>query len=138
MTAQVDRKLEHLIKQQKGFTLLEVLVAFSILAISLAVILAIFSRGMRTAALSEDYRQAMIIAENRMSEALYVQAIRAGVIEGEEQDYQWSTNIKALPETGNSGLRHELKRYQLEVAVSWLEAGKQRQLSLQNIALVEE
>jgi general secretion pathway protein I len=123
--------------KQRGFSLIEVLVAFSILAISLAVILAIFSRGMRTAALSEDYRHAMMLADNKMTELLYVQPLHEGIASGEDQSFNWQTEVKRANDTSTSGIRHTQKRYLLNVQISWQEAGKQRLLSLDNLALQE-
>lgn len=49
---------------QQGFSLLEILIAFSILAVSLGIILRIFSGGLNNAATAEDYTVAVQIAES--------------------------------------------------------------------------
>jgi len=54
-------------KHQQGFSLIEILVAFVILAMSLTVIFRIFSGGLRNVALSEDYAQAVLVAESQLS-----------------------------------------------------------------------
>ncbi len=122
---------------QRGFSLLEVLVAFAILAISLAVILGIFSRGMRSAALSDGYRHAMLLADNKMIELLHIQPLRAGTLSGQDKDYSWETEVRPANDRIASGIRHTIKRYELRVTVNWLEAGKQRSLVLNNLALQE-
>ena len=50
-------------RHQQGFSLIEILVAFMILAMSLTVIFRIFSSGTRNVALSEDYAQAVLVTE---------------------------------------------------------------------------
>ena len=54
--------------RQAGFSLLEVLVAFAILALSLGVLLQIFSRAMSTTAVSGSYSRAAAMAEARLAE----------------------------------------------------------------------
>ena len=52
---------------QAGFSLLEMLVAFTILAFSLVVILRIFSSGIGTAVTAEEYTAAVQIAESLLA-----------------------------------------------------------------------
>uniref|UniRef100_UPI0035939C60 type IV pilus modification PilV family protein n=1 Tax=Thiocapsa sp. TaxID=2024551 RepID=UPI0035939C60 len=50
---------------QSGFSLLEVLVAFAILAVSLGVLMQIFSQATRTTLLSSQYSRAASLAESK-------------------------------------------------------------------------
>jgi general secretion pathway protein I len=52
--------------KQHGFSLLEILIAFSILALSLGILLKIFSGGVNTAGVAEGYTAAVQIAESLM------------------------------------------------------------------------
>lgn len=49
---------------ERGFSLLEILIAFSILAVSLGILLKIFSTGVTTARVADDYTNAVQIANN--------------------------------------------------------------------------
>ncbi|MGD0961860.1 MAG: prepilin-type N-terminal cleavage/methylation domain-containing protein, partial [Methylomonas sp.] len=51
-------------KPPKGFSLLEILVAFSIMAIAITIILRIFGSGVNNAIRSEEYTIAVQIAES--------------------------------------------------------------------------
>lgn len=49
---------------QRGFSLLEVLVAFAILSLSLGVLLQVFATGLRNAGVTDDYTRATLYAES--------------------------------------------------------------------------
>lgn len=61
MTQKIDRKF------QQGFSLLEILFAFSILSIMLGILLRIFSGGVRVAEITGNYAEAVQIAESLMA-----------------------------------------------------------------------
>ncbi|MBZ0155401.1 MAG: type II secretion system GspH family protein [Alphaproteobacteria bacterium] len=56
--------------RQRGFTLLEVLVALAVLGIALLVIIQLFSANMRSLSASEEYSAAVVRAEGIMREVL--------------------------------------------------------------------
>jgi prepilin-type N-terminal cleavage/methylation domain-containing protein len=58
------------VKEEKGFTLLEVLAAVAILGMALAVILQLFSANLRGIAASEEYLAASLAAEAGLREAI--------------------------------------------------------------------
>lgn len=82
------------IKRHQGFSLLEILIAFSILALSLGILLNIFSGGVKTAMVSEDYTVAVQIAESLMaktgSEITLKDHQSSGV---EDEKYHWSLTV---------------------------------------------
>ena len=55
--------------EQRGFSLLEILVAFSILALSLGVLMQIFSGSLRNADMTHDQAQAVVLAQSLLSAA---------------------------------------------------------------------
>jgi general secretion pathway protein I len=83
-----------------GFALIEILVAVSILAISLVVILQLFSGGLKSRKLSEQYARGVFYAREKMAETLLVPDLSEGETRGETEDaYQWQINItQIIPE----------------------------------------
>lgn len=80
--------------KQAGFSLLEILVAFSILAIALGILLNIFSSGVETAAVAEEYTSAVQIAETLMARTGVESALQPGQTAGIENDkYSWQVSI---------------------------------------------
>ncbi len=53
-------------RRQGGISLLEVLVAFAIMALSLGVLMQIFGSGARAALRSEDYTKAVLVAQSAL------------------------------------------------------------------------
>ena len=73
----------------RGFTLLEVLVAFVILALSLGVIYQLFGQGTRAASQSARYTQATMIAQSLLAEAGVTHRLEASQRSGFSGDYHW-------------------------------------------------
>jgi general secretion pathway protein I len=84
----------------KGFSLLEVLVAFAILAISLGVLLQIFQRALTTTAVSGDYSRIVALAEAKLASVGADIPLEEGVHSGEPEDgMDWIISIEAyVPE----------------------------------------
>ncbi|MGR9036606.1 MAG: type IV pilus modification PilV family protein [Gammaproteobacteria bacterium] len=81
-------------RQQGGFSLLEILVAFSILAVSLGVLNNIFSTGMRTAVISDEYTSAVQIANALMAKTGVETLMQPGQTTGIENDkYRWEVSV---------------------------------------------
>lgn len=120
-----------------GFSLLEVLVAFAILAMSLAVILQIFSTGLRAGALSDDYSYATSLAESKLTEISAAEFLEEADEVGEfDERFRWRTTIQLLPgweEEENQLL--PLRPYQVTVEVFWAEANRERSVSLATLRL---
>lgn len=84
--------------REKGFSLLEILVAFSILAISLGILLKIFSSGINTAMIAEEYTVATQIAESLMAKTGIEDPLEVGEDSGTEvEKYHWRVSIENSP-----------------------------------------
>jgi len=108
-----------MIANNKGFSLLEILVAFTIMAISLGIVLKIFSSGVNTAVISEDYMIATQIAESVMARAGVEEALEVGETSGIEGDkYQWQVKI-TRDETFEITEGSEIELLAVQVTVKW-------------------
>ncbi len=110
---------------QQGFSLLEILVAFAILTLSLGVLLNIFSGGVRRAAVSEEYQHAITIAQSKLASVGVDEELRSGEIDGVIEDkYNWSvrTEIFNIDDDIDQDTL-PVDPYQVTVTVEW-EAGK--------------
>jgi len=108
-----------MIANNKGFSLLEILVAFTIMAISLGIVLKIFSSGVNTAVISEDYMIATQIAESVMARAGVEEALEVGETSGIEGDkYQWQVKI-TRDETFDITEGSEIELLAVQVTVKW-------------------
>lgn len=87
--------------KHQGFSLLEILVAFSILTVSLGIVLKIFSTGITTAQVTGDYTTAVQIAKNLLDTTGNKSPLKAGEISGSENKfYHWRVTVS--PKTFSS------------------------------------
>lgn len=110
------------ITKQQGFSLLEILIAFSILALSLGILLKIFSGGVNNAIVSEDYTVAVQIAESLIAKTGSEIALKDHQSSGEENEkYHWQLNIRPYP-IGNENFDPKnvpAQLYKINVVVNW-------------------
>jgi len=113
-------------QRQCGFSLLEVLVAFSILAVSLGVLMQIFSGSLRNADVSRDQAQAIVLAQSLLASAGVENPLAAGESTGTLDDkFRWAlsaTPMQLDPLVGEtSALRpaSSLELWEVSVRVAW-------------------
>ncbi|MGR9106180.1 MAG: type IV pilus modification PilV family protein [Gammaproteobacteria bacterium] len=106
----------------RGFSLLEILVAFSVMAITLGILLQVFSKGINLAATGERYSRALLLAESMMATVGTTHPIQPGEDGGQvEEFYDWSILIEPYvdddppPEIGGP----QFALYRVEVSVRW-------------------
>ena len=71
-------------QRHKGFSLLEILVAFVIMAVALTIVLRIFGSGVNNAVISEDYNVAVQLAESLLARTGVESPLEIGEISGNE------------------------------------------------------
>lgn len=84
----------------RGFTLIEIVVAFVMLALVLAVGFEIFSSGLRRAGELDDYSRALVIAQSKLTAAGVEEQFREGQLQGDSEDgrFHWTTAITRTDE----------------------------------------
>lgn len=124
-------------QQERGFSLLEVLVAFSILSISLGVLLQTFALGLRNTSLADDYTQATMHAESVMATIGVEQALEIGAQQDSINDkFFWRSSIELyVLEEKELDSNNGIEPYRVLVEVSWENAGKTRSVVLESLRL---
>ena len=120
-----------------GFTLLEVLVSFAIIAIALTMIMQLFSGSLRSAALSRSYGEATLLADRKMNEILEENEPpdEGGYSENGQMDggYSWEVVVTPYEEFAPEDETFPLTLYRIEVTVSWGEGERERHIVLNTV-----
>jgi general secretion pathway protein I len=127
-------------RRNRGYTLIEVLVAFVIMALALTVLLRIFSGGVRNVAVSSDYAQAVLIAESRLATAGIDDTLAPGETDGiENARFRWSRVVTDYePAFDYRSAVKGLRAYRIEVSVTWPNGDRERRVAVSTIKLVHE
>lgn len=126
--------------RQTGFTLLEVLVAFVILALVMGVLTRILSLSMRSLETAGHHQQALQLAESKLAEVgARLTARRSERLQGKfQQPYSWAAEIDPYEFTNQSSvLSSRVLPRLIRVTVSWGD-GSAQQVTLTTIRLVQE
>lgn len=123
----------------RGFTLIEVLVAFAILALALGVLLQVFSGGLENARVSEAYTTAALLAESKLAAVGAEEPLAEGQSEGRFDDrFRWRVDVRPYEE-GRSGAADPdawpVSAFEVAVTVSWDQGDEERSVSLSTLRL---
>jgi general secretion pathway protein I len=117
-------------RSDKGFTLIEVVVAVAILGIALTVVIELFAGGLRLARTSKEYTKAVSYAHTKMEDIGSQQNIEEGVSEGEFDDvYHWRVEMKKvniLPVERPWEVKPPVELFQVRVDVLWRSGSKEK------------
>jgi general secretion pathway protein I len=85
-------------RRSRGFSLLEVLVAFVILALVGTALFRLFSGSLANASAADDYTRAVLVAESVLAEAAATQPLREATASGSADDgrIEWTTRVAAF------------------------------------------
>lgn len=107
---------------EAGFSLLEILVAFSIMAVILGILMQIFSKGIDLASTGEQYSRALLLAESMLATVGHTRAVESGETTGVVDDfYEWSIDIEPFEDEAlDTGIgRPQFSLYRVQVWVRW-------------------
>ena len=127
-------------KRSRGYTLVEVLVAFMILAMALTVLLRIFASGVRNVSVSSQYAQAVLIGESRLATAGVDAMLAPGETRGVEgEDFHWTRRVVNYePAVDYSTYVKGMRAYYVTVTVTWPNGEQQRSIDLSTVKLLHD
>lgn len=134
MNTQARRQFEF------GFTLLEVLIAMTILGLGVVTLLQIFSQGLRLGARSTARTESIASGARVMDELLARRTLREGAQNGRLADNgRWSAQVQIVRDPSPAlelSSNWELKEVTLEVSV--VESGVERRVDLKTLRLTKK
>jgi prepilin-type N-terminal cleavage/methylation domain-containing protein len=123
-----------------GFTLLEVVVAMTIVGIGVVTLLEIFSSGLRLGSRSSAATEAMIYGRQAMDEILLRRRIEEGPQQGSlNERARWKLGVEPVrepPDTLSLSSAWELKEITLDMRVT--DTGRDRPVELRTYRLVRK
>ena len=129
---------------QKGFTLLEILLAISILGVAITAIMQQFSAGLRIAGTSQSYTTAAIYAKQKIEELQVEEEMKEKEESGSFDDgYYFQVSITPyegyMEEEDEELFDHlPLEMYRLESIVWWKEGEKEKSVRLTTLKTVKK
>jgi general secretion pathway protein I len=133
-------------RRTRGFSLLEVLVAFVILALVATALFRLFSASLNNASAAEDWSRALLLAESRLDIAASTQPLREVTDRGIDDTgrIQWETRVAPFTppdvspelETASDALATRLFRVTADVTFPGV-AGGERTLSLATVKIAQ-
>lgn len=110
----------------RGFTLLELLLAFVVFALSFATVLEILSGSMRNTVRARHFSEAALTAQSLMDQVGLEIPLQAGSFaNGDDGEYEWQIDIKGY-EGGNDNARSVelgeltgITLLQVDLSISW-------------------
>lgn len=122
---------------ERGFTLIEVLVAFVILGLSLTVLMRIFSGGLRNVEVSGEYARAVLVAEAQLASAGVNEPLEVGETRGEwDERFRWRRRIEPyVPRETGTPQPDAVTAYRITVEVDWDNGAQRRRITLSSLRL---
>jgi len=119
--------------RQRGFSLIELLVAFVILSLSLSLIYGLFSGGARSLRQAREWTEAAAWAETKLATLGVAEPLREGRFAGAlARGYHWQLQVSRADADPRPDA---LALYRLQLGVRWHSAGRDHQLQFETLRL---
>ncbi|MBC8466230.1 MAG: prepilin-type N-terminal cleavage/methylation domain-containing protein [Desulfobacteraceae bacterium] len=120
-----------------GFTLIEILVAISILAISLVVILQLFSGGLKSSRLSNEYTKVIFHAREKMGEILLSKDLSEGETEGEfANSFRWRCLVERIESGEEDEEKLPFNMFNIRVDIIWDVGDREKHFQVSTMKMI--
>lgn len=136
-------KLRRLPARQRGFTLLELVIAFVVFALAFGALMQINASSLRAARRSAEYTNAALLAKSKLDEAGIGVELEEGGESGrfEGTPYEWQLEVtKEDAPLSATGLVEEipLDLFRLDLTVRWRSDGRDRESRFATLRAVQQ
>ncbi|MBF0626731.1 MAG: prepilin-type N-terminal cleavage/methylation domain-containing protein [Magnetococcales bacterium] len=114
-------------KNDRGFTLVEILISFSIMTISMIVLFQGFSTNLQNVETTVNYREAVHIAESRLAVVGFEVPLVEGGYSGDIKQFQWRLRIAPRESEESFSEQQSFVLFQVDVTVQWIDPGQKEQ-----------
>lgn len=128
-------------RTQRGYTLIEVIVAFALLALGLTLLLGTLSGATRQVRWSADAGRAALHAQSLLDTVGITEPLQPGRRDGDFEDgrYRWTLSIAPWQDPALANLPQspaDQRLLELDMAVQWGASGPGEQLQVRSLRLV--
>ena len=122
-------------KTERGFTLIEIMVALTVMAFAVVYLVQLFSSNLRMIGTSQDYTEALTRAESAMREIVESDKIEEkSWKESTDQGYQMEVSVSEAQKERTENL--PIKLLQIDMIFSWEKAMRKKSLTLRTLKIV--
>lgn len=141
MATRIDRPLRIVrCGCQHGYTLIEVLVAFSVLAVGLTLLLGILSGATRQVRWSHEAGRAAVHAQSLLAQTGVGEVLRPGRRDGEFESgrYRWVLEVVSEDDPGlaSVSMPNNVQLLRLRLTVAWGGAANEQRIEVQSLRVV--
>ena len=121
----------------RGFTLVELLVALTLLAVVGGTLLQLFHSGLRAARLAGEQSHAVLLARSKLTELQAYPSLQPGTLSGEFEDgYRWEAVLTQLADA-DAAEPGPIQLLELQLTIAWGETADARTFSLHSRLLTQ-
>lgn len=122
----------------EGFSLLEVLVATTIMGLVLVVLMQVLSTAMRAQKASWGHTQAVMVAEKVLQENCEINTLAEGTYQGRDGRYAYVVRVTPQYELAAPFADKKILCSLIQVTLTWQEWGRPKTLELQTVRTVAQ
>jgi prepilin-type N-terminal cleavage/methylation domain-containing protein len=124
--------------QSEGFSLLEVLVATTIMGLVFVVLLQVLTAALRAQEASWGHTQAVLVAEKVLQENCEINTLAEGTYQGRNGRYDYVVRITPQYELAAPFADRRILCSLIQVTLTWREWGRRKTLALQTMRTVAQ